>query len=86
MSRPAATGERWVAIFLLALLLFSPPLLSIFSEHHLLAVPFIYVYLFFSWGLVIALAALAVEGGPPPAERGPLPPEDEEDAAAGGEG
>ncbi len=64
MIRPPS-GERWVALFLFAALLFSPPLLSIFGRHQLASIPSIYVYLFVSWGLVIALAALAVEGGPP---------------------
>ncbi len=73
MIRPAATGERWVALFLLAVLLLSPPFLSIFGGHQLLAIPFIYVYLFLSWGLVIALLALAAESSSPTAESGRVP-------------
>ncbi len=81
MIRPAGSGERWVALFLLALLLFSPPFLSISSEHRLLSIPFIYVYLFVAWGLVIGLIALAVEDRAPGAER--AEPADEDGGTAG---
>lgn len=85
MIRPPAIGERWVALFLLALLLFSPPLLSIFGQHQLLAMPFLYVYLFCAWGLVIALAALAVESGPPEAAGGESPGNYDDDVTGGGD-
>lgn len=81
--RPPGAGERWVALFLLAVLLFSPPLLSIFSDHQLLAVPFLYVYLFLSWGLVIGLLALAAEGRFPKAEDRRSAPTDEESETEG---
>jgi hypothetical protein len=84
MIRPPAIGERWVALFLLALVLFSPPLLSVFGQHQLLAIPFIYVYLFLAWGVVIALAALAVESGPPEAA-GERSPGTDDDATGGGD-
>ncbi len=78
MIRPSAKSERWVALFLLAALLFSPPFLSIFGQRQVLSIPSIYVYLFVSWGLVIALAALAVEGGRPKEDQpGQTPPDGE---------
>lgn len=79
--RPARAGERWVILFLLAALLFSPPLLSIFSGHRLLSVPVIYLYLFLSWGLVIFLLALAAEGSFPQPEVGRSTPADEPSSA-----
>lgn len=65
-------GERLVALFLLGVLLFNPPILALFSAERLIAgVPVLYVYIFAGWALVIALAALTVERTrePPPAER-----------------
>ncbi|MGF1608574.1 MAG: hypothetical protein ACFCUQ_04210 [Kiloniellales bacterium] len=56
MSRPGATGERSLALFLLGLLLFSPPLLSLFSAERFVAgLPLLYLYLFAGWGLLIVL-------------------------------
>jgi hypothetical protein len=56
MNRPGATGERSLALFLLGLLLFSPPLLSLFSvERFVAGVPLLYLYLFAGWGLLIVL-------------------------------
>lgn len=78
MIRPGATGERWVALFLLAVLLLSPPFLSIFGEHQLMSVPFIYLYLFLSWGLVIALLALAAESSSAARESGRSPSDGED--------
>ena len=50
-----------MALFLLALLLFSPPILSMFADSRLLGIPLTYLYLFVAWGLVIALLAIAAE-------------------------
>ena len=56
MTRPGASGERTLALFLLGLLLFNPPLLSLFSIDRFLAdLPLLYLYLFVAWGLFIAL-------------------------------
>lgn len=57
----ARAGEHWVALFLLAVLLFSPPILSIFAEGRLLGISLTYLYLFLAWGLVIVLLAIAAE-------------------------
>ncbi len=80
MTRPGAAGERTLALFLLGLLLFNPPLLSLFSKDRFLAeVPLLYLYLFVAWGVFIALIGFTSrrfgttssgERGPPPAEQG----------------
>ena len=55
-------GERAAALFVLAILLFNPPLLSIFSaEVRVFGMPLPYLYLFGAWALVVALVALHAE-------------------------
>ncbi len=55
MSRPGEKGDRSVALFLLALLLFSPLFVSIFSSEELfLGLPPLFLYLFAAWGGIIA--------------------------------
>ena len=59
MSGSGTPEERWVALFLLGALAFSPPLLSIFSvEATAFGIPVLYVYLFIAWGALIALTAI----------------------------
>jgi hypothetical protein len=53
--------DRLVALFLLALVLFSPWLLRIFGDGVLFGWPAFYLYLFGSWGMVILLLALHME-------------------------
>ena len=71
MARPEVKGERSLGLFALGLLIFNPPLLSIFSvETSLFGIPLLYLYLFAAWALLIGLVALnagAVERRP----RGP---------------
>ena len=51
-------GDRHVALFLLGVLLFSPPLLAIFrSADSLLGIPILYVYVFGAWATLILLVA-----------------------------
>lgn len=61
MVSSGALRERLVALFALGLLLFSPPLLSLFNApSNLLGVPLLYLYLFASWiTLVVLVAAMA---------------------------
>jgi hypothetical protein len=62
MSRPGLTGERLAAMFILAAVLFNPPVLSIFNRaEQLFGVPLLYLYLFLAWALLITLTALLVE-------------------------
>jgi hypothetical protein len=66
MSRPGLTHERLVALFLLGLLLFTPPFLGIFNApDRILGFPTLYLYLFASWTLLIALVALVIESSDP---------------------
>ena len=61
MDSPGRTGERAVVLFLVALLAFNPPLLSVFASDALVfGVPLLYLYLFCTWGLVILLIGLNV--------------------------
>lgn len=56
------TGERLVALFLLGIVCFSPPLMLIFdSEIRLFGIPLLYLYLFGVWALIIVLLACATE-------------------------
>jgi hypothetical protein len=62
MIRPSIKGQRLVALFLCGCLLFNYPILSLFASHgSLLGIPLLYVYVFCSWGLLIALMAVVVE-------------------------
>ncbi len=57
------TGDRVIAVFLLALLAFSPPALAIFQKPGwALGVPLFYLFLFAAWGVVIAAMAWAARG------------------------
>ena len=59
MKPSGDTGEKSLALFLLGLLLFSPPLLSLFSVERVVAgIPLLYLYLFCAWGLVVALIGM----------------------------
>ena len=65
MQRPGIHGQRLVAVFLLGCLLLNYPLLSIFNiDYRIFGIPVLYVYVFFSWGLLIALTALIVARDP----------------------
>ncbi|WP_346797898.1 hypothetical protein R5M92_03540 [Halomonas sp. Bachu 37] len=56
--------ERLIALFVVALLLFCPPLLLVVNRYSLVdSLPWLPLYLFLAWGLVIALAAWLMESG-----------------------
>jgi hypothetical protein len=78
MLRPDRTHERLVALFLLGVLMFTPPLLALFNKAtRVLGVPALYLYLFAAWAVVIALVALAVDRvtrDDDPTEGGQAPP------------
>ena len=62
MIRPSIKGPRLVALFLLGLLLFNYPLLSLFERSgEILGVPLLYAYVFTVWAVLIALMALVIE-------------------------
>ena len=95
MSR-RRSAEWSVVLFVVALLAFNPPVLSIFSVPDLIfGIPILYLYIFVAWGAVIALLALNVsgltepEGSRPLHIPGPMPArtaEDLESPLVGGEG
>lgn len=52
-------NEQSLALFLLGLLLFNPPLLWLFSvDGFVFGVPILYVYIFLAWVAFIALMAI----------------------------
>ena len=70
MSRPGLTHERLVALFLLGVLLFTPPFLGIFNTpDRILGLPALYLYLFAAWTLLIVLVTLVIESSD--ADEGP---------------
>ncbi len=61
MIRPSARGPRLVALFLLGVLLFNYPLLTLFDRPVVvLGVPLLYAYVFSAWALLIGLMALVL--------------------------
>lgn len=56
--------DRLVVVALLGLLLFMPPLMSIFGHDGMIwGIPLLFFYLFAAWGLVVGLLALTVAAG-----------------------
>jgi hypothetical protein len=55
-------GQRLIALCLLGFLLFNYPVLALFNlQASLLGIPVLYAWIFFSWGVLIALMAWVVE-------------------------
>jgi len=62
MIKPVLKGQRLVALFLLGVLLFNYPLLSLFTgSERVLGIPVLYLYLFTAWIALIGLMALIIE-------------------------
>ena len=62
--RNSATRDRLIAVFLLGLLVFSPPLLSIFdAETLVLGIPLLFLYLFGAWIGLVALTVFILRRG-----------------------
>jgi hypothetical protein len=60
-KRSNVRNERLVALFLLGLLLFNYPLLTLFNVPRVvLGVPLLYLYLFVAWAAVILVAVIVV--------------------------
>jgi hypothetical protein len=63
VKRANVKSHRFVALFLLGFVLLNYPLLAVFNHPVLvLGVPLLYLYLFATWALLIALAALNAAG------------------------
>ena len=70
MLRRAARRDRLIGLFILALILFNPPILNLFGGT-VFGWPALYIYLFVAWALIIAGVAVVVERNAPPTdERG----------------
>lgn len=82
-AEPERDTARFVALFLLGVVMFTPLLIRVFDApgSSVFGIPVLFVYLFASWSLLIALAAwlsakIANGGGPvapppdPPADGG----------------
>lgn len=64
MRRAGLMGERLIALFLLGIVLFTPPFLGIFNVASTTAgVPTLYVYLFGAWLALIGLVVLTARRG-----------------------
>lgn len=62
MHRPSLRNERLAFLFIVGLLVFNPPILTIFDKTvSSFGIPLLYLYLFISWTCLIALAAFAIE-------------------------
>jgi len=69
MLRRAARRDRLIGLFILAAILFNPPILNLFGGT-IYGWPALFIYLFVAWALIIAGVALVVERNTPPDERG----------------
>ena len=62
MNKSDSKGERSIALFLLGILFFNPPLLSIFAADVTFGgIPLLYLYLFCAWAAFILLIGLMSE-------------------------
>jgi hypothetical protein len=74
VAGPTKTSERSIALFLVGVLAFSPPLLAIFSGRAtIFGIPTLYAYLFSAWVVLIALIRILAERARPN-ERPRVPP------------
>lgn len=61
MPNPPPGIDRAIALFLLGMLLLNYPVLTLFNGRStLFGIPALYAYIFFAWGLLIALLALTI--------------------------
>ena len=62
VSHSTQRNDRLVALFLLGIVLFTPPLLRVFGGAATLGGwPVLFIYVFLVWGVVVALIAIDVE-------------------------
>ncbi len=71
MNRSELSSELIVILFILGILLFSPPFILIFDNPALVAgIPKLFLYLIVAWAALIALMMLVVERSGGNGERG----------------
>ena len=64
MSEFESKGQRFVALWMLGMVLFNYPILTLFNvPGALFGIPVLYVYLFIAWAALIALMAYLAESG-----------------------
>jgi len=64
MGKFQTTGQRFVALCMLGLLLFNYPILALFNvSGTVFGVPLLYAYIFIAWAVLIALLAFVAETG-----------------------
>ena len=64
MNRFESTGQRFVALCMLGMVLFNYPILALFNVGgSLFGVPILYAYIFIAWAALIALMAYVAESG-----------------------
>jgi hypothetical protein len=62
--RNTVTGDRLIALFLLGVLLLTPPMMAIFNVEELVfGIPLLFLYLFGAWLIVVLLLALILRTG-----------------------
>lgn len=73
MAQRGQRSDRMAAVFVLGVVLFTPPLLNVFdagAETTVFGVPLLYLYLFLAWAVLIVLMGVTV-GKPAPDGAGP---------------
>lgn len=59
--RNAVLGDRLIALFLLGILLLTPPAMAIFNVDRLVfGIPLLFLYLFGAWILIVLLMAIVL--------------------------
>src|SRR6185503_19374790 len=82
MRRPGLGAERLIGLFLIGVVGFSPPVLTLFNKPVLVAgIPLLYLFLFLLWLLLVLLAGLVVTQLAPNGETKPPVPANEEGTA-----
>jgi len=62
MTKDSIRNRRLVGVFLLGIILFNYPVLSLFNLNYLVfGIPVLYLYMFAAWALVIGLIALVTK-------------------------
>ena len=58
MTKESVRNRRLVGVFLLGIILFNYPVLSLFNLSYLVfGIPLLYLYMFFAWAVTIGLIA-----------------------------
>lgn len=61
MTEGARQRDRLIGLFVLGVIAFNPPLLTLFDDTTLFGWPLLYVYLFVVWAGLIGAVALVIE-------------------------